>query len=202
MRNSEPLPSQQFEIYPKIGPLFEKDHLSKSNVTPAFQIPTPPASPQKQKPIRVIKVKITPRSSSVTTNSNSPGDHDIEALSRLINKRSQRGRKLGLFEKSVDDEIFDKENEFFRTLPSRIPRIVLLGPAAIFQNGQSLKSYQAVDLAILLRRERGERVCGTDTVNNVGYILAYEMGFVGFKQYGILLLKVMLDTGRQLRPLL
>ena len=109
----------------------------------------------------------------------------MEALSLLINTRSRRGRKIGVCKdsenplvKSVDKETSDKENEFFRKLPSQIPRIVLLGPAAIFQNGQSLKSYQAVDLAILLRRERGEKVCGTETVNNVGYILAYEMGFV------------------------
>ena len=101
----------------------------------------------------------------------------------MINKRSQRGCKIGVckknpFAESVDDETSDKENEFFRELPSKIPRIVLLGPAAIFQNGQTLKSFQAVDRAILLRKERGEKVCGTDTVNSVGYILAYEMGFV------------------------
>lgn len=190
---------------------------------PTFQIPTPPATPQKkQKPIpkfsdrhlslvapvrlenqlTVTKLNVTPRSTCINSNnSNSPGIPDIESLSQLINKRSQRGRKIGVckqtpFAKSVvDDETSDKENEFFRKLPLHIPRIVVLGPAAIFQNGQSLKFYQAVDLAILLRRERGEKVCDTDTINNVGYILAYEMGLV-LKQHDILLLKVFLRYGK------
>ena len=173
--NNNTLPSHQLEIYPKLGPLFGKE-LSTSNVAPAFEIPTPPATPQKQKPIgkssnhylspnalvrldnqlsAVTKPNTTPKSTSITSNSDSPSVNDMEALSLLINKRSRRGRKFGVCKdsenplvKSVDKETSDKENEFFRKLPSQIPRIVLLGPAAIFQNGQSLKSYQAVDLAM------------------------------------------------------
>lgn len=140
--DNEALPSQQLEIYPKLGLLFGKD-LSKSYVAPAFQIPSPPATPQKQKRIgrssdthllsNVTKSNITPRSTSINNNSNSPVVHDIEVPSRLINKRSQDGRKIGLcepnnpFANSVDGEISDEENEFFRNLPSQIPRIVLLG---------------------------------------------------------------------------
>jgi hypothetical protein len=191
--------SQQRDIYPKLG--LGKD-LFKSNVTPAFQIPTPPATPEK-KPIckssghclsssalvrldnqlSITKLNLTPRSTSIDTNSDPPCGDKLKALSKSINKRSELDRKNGLCKlednpfAKLDDETPEKIHEFLRNLPSKISRIVLLGPAAIFQNGQSLKYYQAADLAILLRRERGEKVCGTDTVNNIGYILAYEMGF-------------------------
>ena len=43
-------------------------------------------------------------------------------------------------------------------------------------NGHNLKPYQALDLQRLIAREHGEKVCGTDVSNDVGYLLAYHMG--------------------------
>ena len=45
-----------------------------------------------------------------------------------------------------------------------------------FRNGHKLKRYQVADLRRLVRRESGERVCGSNIVNRVGYLLAYQMG--------------------------
>lgn len=52
------------------------------------------------------------------------------------------------------------------------------GATGIFRNGQRLRPFQAADLHLLVAREQGETVCGTDTVNNVGYVVAYDMGYV------------------------
>uniref|UniRef100_A0A8H8CR72 Helicase ATP-binding domain-containing protein n=1 Tax=Psilocybe cubensis TaxID=181762 RepID=A0A8H8CR72_PSICU len=46
----------------------------------------------------------------------------------------------------------------------------------IFKNGQRLRSFQAIDLHFLIDREQGEKVCGTDEVNDIGYVIAYDMG--------------------------
>ncbi|KAF8907706.1 hypothetical protein CPB84DRAFT_1843926 [Gymnopilus junonius] len=45
-----------------------------------------------------------------------------------------------------------------------------------FKNGQKLTQYQLADLHRLLERERGEEVCGTSVVNNVGMALAFKKG--------------------------
>ncbi|PPQ95764.1 hypothetical protein CVT26_015851 [Gymnopilus dilepis] len=45
-----------------------------------------------------------------------------------------------------------------------------------FGNGFKLKKYQLADLRRLVQRESGEKVCGTNVVNRVGYLLAYQMG--------------------------
>lgn len=66
--------------------------------------------------------------------------------------------------------------DFVDTFPAVIPAIVCCGPVAIFQNGTSLKWFQALDLGKMIAREKGEQVLGT--VNSTGYILAYEMGCV------------------------
>ena len=48
--------------------------------------------------------------------------------------------------------------------------------SAALANGHSLKDFQALDLQRLIRREHGEKVCGTDISNDVGLLLAYNMG--------------------------
>jgi len=48
----------------------------------------------------------------------------------------------------------------------------------VFGNGQNLHPYQAEDLKMLIRRERGEYVCGGEEHNDTGYLVAYPMGFV------------------------
>lgn len=48
--------------------------------------------------------------------------------------------------------------------------------SAALANGHSLKDFQALDLQRLIRREHGEKVCGTNISNDVGLLLAYNMG--------------------------
>jgi hypothetical protein len=84
--------------------------------------------------------------------------------------------------KSVDQNWTEYTPEgppaFFYKLPPAIPHLALwpAGGVGIFSNGKSLKYFQACDVAVLVTRERGEKVCGTETVNDVGHILHYEMG--------------------------
>lgn len=50
------------------------------------------------------------------------------------------------------------------------------GAIGIFRNGQRLRPFQASDLHLLVSREKGEEVCGTNEINNIGYVVAYDMG--------------------------
>lgn len=63
--------------------------------------------------------------------------------------------------------------EHAETFPKQSSSLLSTGT---FENGQKLKQYQYLDLKRLVAREAGEEVCGTDVMNNVGFILAYEKG--------------------------
>jgi len=74
-----------------------------------------------------------------------------------------------------DDDVSEPP-KFFHELPRQLPAITAWTSAAIFANGNTLKHYQALDLQRLIKREHGEKVCGTDVSNDVGLLLAYDMG--------------------------
>jgi hypothetical protein len=107
---------------------------------------------------------------------------NVIGLSNAINERSTSTRSVGLCPKYADrnwtEYTPDGPPAFFYKLPSAIPHLALwpAGGVGIFSNGKSLKYFQACDVAVLVRRERGEKVCDTETVNDVGHILHYEMG--------------------------
>jgi len=45
-----------------------------------------------------------------------------------------------------------------------------------FSTGERLLPYQLNDVFLLVNRELGEKVCRTNSWNNIGYLLAYDMG--------------------------
>jgi len=45
-----------------------------------------------------------------------------------------------------------------------------------FSTGERLLPYQLNDMFLLVNRELGEKVCRTNSWNNIGYLLAYDMG--------------------------
>ena len=106
----------------------------------------------------------------------------VIGLSITINERATSTRSVGLCPKYAErnwtEYTPDGPPAFFYQLPSAIPHLAIwpAGGVGIFSNGQSLKYFQACDVAVLVKRERGEKVCGTETVNDVGHILHYEMG--------------------------
>jgi hypothetical protein len=106
----------------------------------------------------------------------------VVLLASVINERSTLSRPRGLCLTYSSPNWADctpgGPPPFFYKLPPAIPHLALwpTGGVGIFSNGQSLKYFQACDVAVLMTRERGEKVCGTETVNDVGHILHYEMG--------------------------
>jgi hypothetical protein len=121
------------------------------------------------------------RASGRTPALSNPGD--VVRLSKVINNRSTPTRSIGhcpTYASSNWKDLYTLEGppEFFYKLPPVVPRLALW-PAAgvgIFRNGESLKYFQACDVAVLVEREKGEKVCDTETVNDVGHILHYETG--------------------------
>ncbi|KAF9527134.1 P-loop containing nucleoside triphosphate hydrolase protein [Crepidotus variabilis] len=103
---------------------------------------------------------------------------DIDALARKINRRLV---SPGLRDKQNipgwDDKPEDSAPPFLHDLPKKVPKLLFWAGMAIFANGHSLKPFQGVDLQRLLKREKGEKVCGTEVINSVGYLIGYPMGY-------------------------
>lgn len=65
----------------------------------------------------------------------------------------------------------------FSSLDELLPPLLCRDNIFMFKNGSSLKPYQAVDVQRLHDREEGGHICGSP--NNTGFVLAYDMGYVG-----------------------
>lgn len=174
-----------------------RQHPTESRTLLGSPIPTAPGTPSEASigtldeddlddvpliPSRVASANaVKDKRPSVSAIAQSHLDNAVD-LSNVINARSTSTRPVGLCLKSVDQNWTEYTPEgppaFFYKLPPAIPHLALwpAGGVGIFSNGKSLKYFQACDVAVLVTRERGEKVCGTETVNDVGHILHYEMG--------------------------
>ena len=169
-------------------------HHTESRTVPGSPIPTASGSPSAAS-IRTLDEDSSNDAPSHVTSAKSikdkrpstnatPQSHlgNLVRLSNAINEQSTSTRLVGLCPKYADRNWTDYTPEgppaFFYKLPPALPHLALwsAGGVGIFSNGQSLKYFQACDVAVLVTRERGEKVCDTETVNDVGHILHYEMG--------------------------
>ncbi|KIM38980.1 hypothetical protein M413DRAFT_29562 [Hebeloma cylindrosporum] len=171
-----------------------RQRTTESRVPLESNINTPPGSPSEARvrtvdeensddipSVSYVKAIKNKRPSARATTARPPLDN-VARLSNIINGQATSSRSIGVCPDYADQNLADHAPEgppaSFYELPSAIPHLSLwsAGGVGIFSNGKSLKYFQARDLAVLVNRERGEKVCGTETVNDVGHILHYEMG--------------------------
>lgn len=141
-------------------------------------LPTPRTTPERVTTSGSGSRQSLSRTSNQANSANNARNRTSSSRNRVGNARTTTiGQRIGperisaLDLEDSDDDSNDISPPGNSTVDNRPIEIV-----SKFEEGLSLIEYQAQDLRRLVKRERGEKVCGTDVVNNVGYVLAYEMG--------------------------
>ena len=198
-------PSTTLSLFPDLN---STRHSEKADGSPAplFTLPTPPASSTRPPQNRLTAFETPTRGPSTTRTSRPTSPRTLSPIRAqppppLTYRRPQQhnaGRislpsptnatSPKLRPEQVSQRVEDDLNTVSKTsgheaaakklaeLMKRKPSLLTTG---IFASGQKLQRYQLKDVQCLVMREEGEEVCGTDVINRVGLLLAYDMGWVG-----------------------
>lgn len=154
--------------YPRTTPR----KLLSSNTSSSQSIRTRPAKVQREEPQTRVKAKVEEAEITARAKTEEP---KCRRQGEPAPRRNHPISPLHAFMQGIDTDEPDPDIPF-QTLPENRPLILRHGSFAMFRNKKRLTWFQAIDLGRLVAREKGERVCGS--VNQTGYILAYDMGCV------------------------